>query len=617
MSISAINAHLERIALETPKNGDLAQYLKRDTTGLLTRFERAVPTKEFYQEKEPATSFTLTSGYDAANSAFVNRKTGVAVGAKPHVFANTGNPRHVRGEGFVYAKHRNALFATLKDSHYGFTSLFEERENVWISWNPFRGHDREVYNHGVLVFTCHESQVETKLKAHFDFSDFEFEKPYESRRSVEPFVSGDIIARYAASGVVCGHLKIHMVAVAPVLSQARKITIEKLQDGRYLLYAGSVLAQGETIEIRHNNAVFGECVFLCRPFKGLQGFLKQFAAQVFDRDPATITVCNKEGESLVFTKNLIFQILSNGTMIENPYSNPKSLFASLYGADWIQPEVIGKPKIHAYDGVLKDVNVGYWLYMPITWEIDETRYAWSISHIYGEPQKENSLRAAFALGLIAPPQRYVNLVAMPIDWAEASEKQYVRKHWNGEDDSTARCKLSSSIEKIHCEKVAVYLLEKRDSYMRRISTTAGTAAEWRNKLLFRKSGFVTVVAPKNLATGVSVTQANGIYFAWETLRGFRHHVESRVSLKDAVNKLTSIRRVKGGILCLNDVRNDRTGTAGYCLVGVKAFAKHRMPFLYRQIEKYYTWDAIPSEIMETLHEPLPYVWEGYSNPTHA
>lgn len=64
-----------------------------------------------------------------------------------------------------------------------------------------------------------------------------------------------------------------------------------------------------------------------------------------------------------------------------------------------------------------------------------------------------------------------------------------------------------------------------------------------------------------------VCQIDKIWFVWKD--DFIDHMEA-TSLKDALAKIEKRRKKDNLILCFNDVRNDRTGTAGYCISGTKS-----------------------------------------------
>lgn len=111
---------------------------------------------------------------------------------------------------------------------------------------------------------------------------------------------------------------------------------------------------------------------------------------------------------------------------------------------------------------------------------------------------------------------------------------------------------------------------------------------------------------------VWVIKIKGITFAWAD--SFNDHIEG-TSVKDAIEKLQKRIKKASLVLTLNDVRNDRSGTAGYCLTGVKDFARNRMPFLYRLIAPFQTWADVPVEIMATEFSLANKdIFQGYRNP---
>lgn len=152
---------------------------------------------------------------------------------------------------------------------------------------------------------------------------------------------------------------------------------------------------------------------------------------------------------------------------------------------------------------------------------------------------------------------------------------------------------------------------------RAINTSAGSIYTVGTQLIvvpmkgYYPTGEFHFIKARNVA-GVNVAKVNDTVFAWT--ESFTEHIEAP-TVKEAVTKLLKIKKVKGGTLCLNDVRNDKSGTAGYCLAGTQSFARYRMPFLYRMIKDYNSWGEVPADIMELEFSPLPYVWEGYRNPT--
>lgn len=109
-----------------------------------------------------------------------------------------------------------------------------------------------------------------------------------------------------------------------------------------------------------------------------------------------------------------------------------------------------------------------------------------------------------------------------------------------------------------------------------------------------------------------VCQIDKIWFVWKD--DFIDHMEA-TSLKDAFEKIEKRRKKDNLILCFNDVRNDRTGTAGYCISGTKSFLQNRMLFAYRLLAAYQNWSDVPSEIMELdFHLADKSIFNGYPSP---
>ena len=111
-------------------------------------------------------------------------------------------------------------------------------------------------------------------------------------------------------------------------------------------------------------------------------------------------------------------------------------------------------------------------------------------------------------------------------------------------------------------------------------------------------------------------RGNTIHIAWLPSEGFERHMESNISVADAMEKLKfrNGRKPSDGI-SLNHVRNDMRGTAGYCLAGTKQFLQARMPFLYQLIKKYQEWAEVPADIMATKYYPhSTSLFQGFRNP---
>lgn len=119
---------------------------------------------------------------------------------------------------------------------------------------------------------------------------------------------------------------------------------------------------------------------------------------------------------------------------------------------------------------------------------------------------------------------------------------------------------------------------------------------------------------RKVGENLLATKIANMYFVWNPRDGFQKHMENP-SLREAIRMWNN--RSKKGYprpLCLNEIRNDRTGTAGFCLTGTKTFLQHRMPFVYFLIRKYSNWNQIPEEIMSTVWDIDFKVFKGYPVP---
>jgi hypothetical protein len=122
------------------------------------------------------------------------------------------------------------------------------------------------------------------------------------------------------------------------------------------------------------------------------------------------------------------------------------------------------------------------------------------------------------------------------------------------------------------------------------------------------------VLGRKIRTDLSVAKVMGVWFVWNPLIGFQNHIES-TSFKEAINMWENrSRRGEPRPLCLNEVRNDRNGTAGFCLVGTKAFLQNRMPFVYNLVSEYSSWSEIPDEIMSIKWDVEFRIFAGYPVP---
>ena len=73
---------------------------------------------------DKAETFTLTSGYDSSNSAFVRVSDGLAVGADPTLLrvGESLQTRHIKGEGYLYCSRPGYVFATFKGGMNGWSN---------------------------------------------------------------------------------------------------------------------------------------------------------------------------------------------------------------------------------------------------------------------------------------------------------------------------------------------------------------------------------------------------------------------------------------------------------------------------------------------------------------
>lgn len=135
-----------------------------------------------------------------------------------------------------------------------------------------------------------------------------------------------------------------------------------------------------------------------------------------------------------------------------------------------------------------------------------------------------------------------------------------------------------------------------------------------------KSGFATVYCSNQakrfkdywVARERNLKADKDVFFIWKD--SFKDHIEAN-SLREGLELIQKRIKKASLILCLNDVRNDKTGTAGYCLAGTKSFAQARMPFLHRLISKYQEWRDIPTDIMELeFHLASKTIFDGFRNP---
>lgn len=130
---------------------------------------------------------------------------------------------------------------------------------------------------------------------------------------------------------------------------------------------------------------------------------------------------------------------------------------------------------------------------------------------------------------------------------------------------------------------------------------------------YNTAAYETVLGRK-IRADLSVAKVAEMWFVWNSLVGFQNHMEN-ASLKEAINMWENRnRRGESRPLCLNEVRNDRTGTAGFCLAGTKSFLQNRMPFVHNLVREYSSWSEVPDEIMSTVWDVDFKIFKGYPVP---
>jgi len=117
------------------------------------------------------------------------------------------------------------------------------------------------------------------------------------------------------------------------------------------------------------------------------------------------------------------------------------------------------------------------------------------------------------------------------------------------------------------------------------------------------------------ANPTGVCKVGITWYVW--LGNFSNHIEGYGSLKSTIKMAEKRKKKDSLILDLNDVRNDRSGTAGFCLAGTKYFLQNKMPFVYRMVAQYNNWAEIPEDIMSIeWHLASKDIFTGYSSPVN-
>ena len=136
-------------------------------------------------------------------------------------------------------------------------------------------------------------------------------------------------------------------------------------------------------------------------------------------------------------------------------------------------------------------------------------------------------------------------------------------------------------------------------------------------LVYRKqhnNETAVTITGRKIRENLSLAKVSSMWFVWNPMLGFQRHMEN-ASLKEAV-RMWENRSQKGEPrpLSLNDVRNDVVGTSGFCLTGTKGFLENRMPFVFRLIQQYKSWNEIPEDIMSIVWDVDFKIFQGYSIP---
>jgi hypothetical protein len=119
-----------------------------------------------------------------------------------------------------------------------------------------------------------------------------------------------------------------------------------------------------------------------------------------------------------------------------------------------------------------------------------------------------------------------------------------------------------------------------------------------------------------VVAGFNVCKIDHMWLLWKVGENISSHLEYTGDLKSAIGMAEKREKKNSPILTLNDVRNDRSGTAGFCLTGVKGFLENRMPHVYRLIKPYTFWAEVPEEIMkiEWSLANAREIFNGYPSP---
>lgn len=118
---------------------------------------------------------------------------------------------------------------------------------------------------------------------------------------------------------------------------------------------------------------------------------------------------------------------------------------------------------------------------------------------------------------------------------------------------------------------------------------------------------------KVAVTGYNVCKVFDTWFVWK--KYFYNHIEGTGSLKSVLDRAERREKKNSLILTLNDVRNDVSGTAGFCLAGTKSFLYNKMRHVYNLIKDYDYWSSVPQDIMSLeWHLADRRIFDGYQSP---
>ncbi len=140
--------------------------------------------------------------------------------------------------------------------------------------------------------------------------------------------------------------------------------------------------------------------------------------------------------------------------------------------------------------------------------------------------------------------------------------------------------------------------------------------DWWELLKYNNNTYqVEVIKKKRIEKlNISTASIGDKVFVRDT--NFEEHVEAD-TLKIALELWQKRLKKRSLILTLNDVRNDRTGTAWFCLYWTKKFAEKKMPFLYNLIKNFNDRNQVPEDIMETeFHLADKNIFNWFPSPVY-